>query len=98
MEHLVSCDNTGKSGERFLDKILLGTKTMIVRDTAGRKTPHSRVFEGENLFFMEKGTAKITAKAVVKSVQNCARLTDEEIHKVFAENGQKINLFDKQKE
>lgn len=31
MVHLVYCDNTGKKGEKVLDKILAGTKTMVVR-------------------------------------------------------------------
>ena len=34
---MVYCDNTGKSGERVLDKILDGRKTMLVRGAAGRK-------------------------------------------------------------
>ena len=78
MVHLVYCDNTGKKGEKTLDKILAGTKTMIVRGAAGRKIPHSRVFQGEQLYFMEKGTAKITATAIVKDVQNFVKLSDEE--------------------
>ena len=57
MVHLVYCDNTGKKGEKVLDKILAGTKTMVVRGAAGRKIPHSRVSEGERLYFMEKGSA-----------------------------------------
>ena len=36
MVHLVYCDNTGKKGERELDKILSGKKTMIIRGAAGR--------------------------------------------------------------
>ena len=36
--HLVYCDNTGKKGEKVLDKILTGTKTMVVRGAAGRKS------------------------------------------------------------
>ena len=70
MVHLVYCDNTGKRGEKVLDKILAGTKSMVVRGAAGRKIPHSRVFEGERLYFMEKGSARVTATAVVKTVQN----------------------------
>ena len=31
MVHLVYCNNTGKKGEKVLDKILAGTKTMVVR-------------------------------------------------------------------
>lgn len=40
MVHLVYCDNAGKKGEKVLDKILAGTKTMVVRGAAGRKIPH----------------------------------------------------------
>ena len=65
MVHLVYCDNVGKLGERVLDKIITEVKTMVVRGAAGRKIPHSRVFEGETLYFMEKGTAKISACASV---------------------------------
>ena len=97
MEHLVYCDNAEKSGEKVLDKILTGTKTMIVRAAAGRKIPHSRVFENETLFFMEKGTAKITAKAVVKNVKNYVKLTEDEINQTFSDNQSKLNLSDKQR-
>lgn len=97
MVHLVYCDNAGKKGERELDKILTGTKTMVVRGAAGRKIPHSRVFEDEVLYFMEKGTALIAAKAVVKSVQNYVKLSEDEIVKAFDENQDKLNLTDKQR-
>lgn len=97
MVHLVYCDNTGKKGEKVLDKILAGTKTMVVRGAAGRKIPHSRVFTGENLYFMEKGTAKICAKATVKNVENYVKLADDEIYRVLVENQSKLNLSDKQK-
>ncbi len=97
MVHLVYCDNTGKKGEKTLDKILAGTKTMIVRGAAGRKIPHSRVFQGEQLYFMEKGTAKITATAIVKDVQNFVKLSDEEISETLSDNQSKLNLSDKQK-
>lgn len=97
MVHLVYCDNTGKKGERVLDKILSGTKTMVVRGAAGRKIPHSRVIEGEMLYFMEKGTALIAAKAMVKSVQNHVKLTEEEIVNVLNGNQNKLQLTEKQK-
>lgn len=97
MVHLVYCDNAGKKGERVLDKILAGTKTMIVRSAAGRKIPHSRVFAGERLYFMEKGSAEITTTAIVKEVQNFVKLSDEEITKTLADNQGKLNLSDKQK-
>ena len=80
MTHLVYCDNVGKKGERPIDKILAGIKTMVVRGAAGRKIPHSRVFEGEELYFMEKGT----------------KLTDAEIDDVLSSNQSKLDLSDKQ--
>ncbi|HBF0499418.1 TPA: hypothetical protein KNN56_002341 [Clostridioides difficile] len=97
MVHLVYCDNAGKKGEKVLDKILDGTKTMVIRGAAGRKIPHSRVFEDELLYFMEKGTAKISAKATVKKVENYVKLTEDEISKILNENQAKLNLSEKQK-
>ncbi|EGT3687261.1 TPA: hypothetical protein KN209_002022 [Clostridioides difficile] len=97
MVHLVYCDNAGKKGEKVLDKILAGTKTMVIRGAAGRKIPHSRVFEDELLYFMEKGTAKISAKATVEKVENYVKLTEDEISKILNENQPKLNLSEKQK-
>ena len=97
MVHLVYCDKAGKKGEKVLDKILAGTKTMIVRGAAGRKIPHSRVFEGERLYFMEKGSGQITATATVRSVQNFVKLSEEEITKTLEDNQEKLSLSDKQK-
>jgi len=70
---------------------------MVIRGAAGRKIPHSRVFKDEALYFMEKGSKKITAKAKVKDVQNFVKLSDEEITKTLADNQSKLNLSDKQK-
>lgn len=97
MVHLVYCDNAGKKGEKILDKILAGTKTMIIRAAAGRKIPHSRVFQGERLYFIEKGSAQVTTTAVVKTVQNFVKLSEDEITKTLADNQSKLSLSDKQK-
>lgn len=97
MVHLVYCDNMGKKGEKVLDKIISGRKTMIVRGAAGRKIPHSRVFENEELYFMEKGSAAITAKAKVRHVDNYVKLSDEEISKVLEDNQGQLCLTDRQK-
>jgi len=94
MVHLVYCDDK----EKVLEKILRGEKMMIVRGAAGRKIPHSRVFEGEVLYFMKKGSKKISAKAVASDVQNLVKLTDEEITLTLDKNQPKLNLSDKQKE
>lgn len=93
MVHLVYCDDK----EKVLEKILSGEKTMVIRAAAGRKIPHSRVFEGEKLYFMKKGTSKISAAAEVKSVQNFVKLTEEQIDEVLDKNADKLNLSDKQR-
>lgn len=93
MVHLVYCDNK----EKELEKILNESKTMIIRGAAGRKIPHSRVFKDEILYFMEKGSKKITAKAVVSDVQNYVKLDDEAITKTIEDNNDKLQLSDKQK-
>lgn len=94
MVHLVYCDNK----EKVLEKILDGTKTMVIRGASGRKIPHSRVFEEEKLYFMKKGTAKISAMATVKEVKNFIKLSDEEITKILVDNQNKLALSEKQKE
>ncbi len=94
MVHLVYCDDK----EKVLEKILNGTKTMVVRGAAGRKIPHSRVFEGETLYFMKKGSAKISAMATVSVVQNFVKLSDQETDEVLEGNQQKLNLSKTQKE
>lgn len=94
MVHLVYCDDK----EKVLEKILDGSKTMIIRAAAGRKIPHSRVFDGEKLYFMKKGSGKISATATVKSVQNLVKLSEDEITKTFADNQKKLNLSKKQQE
>lgn len=98
MVHVVYCDNAGKAGDRTLDRILAGKKTMVARGAAGRKIPHSRVFPGETLYFMEKGSLSVSASAVVTHVQNYVKLTEEQINGIFAENGEKLNLTDRQRE
>lgn len=94
MVHLVYCDDKSKELSKILDK----SKTMVIRGAAGRKIPHSRVFKDEILFFMEKGTKKIIAKAVVTDVQNFVKLSEEEINKVIEDNQEKLLLTEKQKE
>ena len=88
MVHLVYCDDK----ENVMEKILEGSKTMIVRGAAGRKIPHSRVFEGETLYLMKKGSARITAKATVTGVKNYVRLSEAEIDEVLTGNQDKLNL------
>ena len=89
MVHLVYCDDKTIESNKILD----GSKTMIIRGAAGRKIPHSRVFKDEILYFMEKGTKKITAKAVVSDVQNFVKLSEEEITKTIEDNNNKLQVY-----
>lgn len=82
MVHLVYCDDK----EKVLEKILEESKTMIIRAAAGRKIPHSRVLEGETLYFMKKGSGNISAMATVKSVQNYVKLSEDEICNILTQN------------
>lgn len=93
MMHLAYCDDKAKVLEQLLD----GTRSMIIRGAAGRKIPHSRVFAGETIYFIKKGTGKITAVATVKSVQNYVKLTEDEIIKTLAENQSKLSLTEKER-
>lgn len=88
MIHLIYCNDKTKE----LNKILDGTKTMVIRGATGRKIPHSRVFINETLYFMEKGSYKITAKAVVTNVSNYVKLSDEQIVEIILENNHKLLL------
>ncbi|QEN04745.1 hypothetical protein EW093_08510 [Thiospirochaeta perfilievii] len=93
MVHLVYCDDK----EKVLEKIVEGSKTMIVRGAAGRKIPHSRVFKGETLYLMKKGTSKITAKAIVVGVQNFVKLSEDEIDNILIKNQDKLSLSPSQR-
>lgn len=93
MEHLVYCDKKAKVWE----KLLSGRKTLIVRGAAGRKLPHSRVFKGEKLYFIENdGSGLITGTGVVKNVDNLVKLTDEESRSIIAERQNQLQLTEEQ--
>lgn len=47
---------------------------------------------------MEKGTKKITAKAVVTNVENFVKLSEEEIIKTIEDNNNKLLLNEQQKQ
>lgn len=93
MVHVVYCNDKVKE----LEQILGGQKTMIIRAAAGRKIPHSRVYEGEQLYLMKKGTQMISAVAKVKEVKNYVKLSEEEIDSVINENQSKLQLSESEK-
>lgn len=93
MDHLVYVE----SKEKELEKLLDGTKTMIIRGAAGRKLPYGRVNSNDVLYLIENnGTGLVRATADVKRVFNTDKLTEEESVKLISENQMKLQLTDNQ--
>jgi hypothetical protein len=58
--------------EKELDLILDGDKKMIIRGASGRKLPYGRIFEGDELYFIENnGDNLIKAKATNGGARRC---------------------------
>jgi len=93
MDHVVYTDAKAKE----LEKIVLGTKTMVIRGAAGRKLPYDRVFVGDILYFINNnGEGAVKAKAVVKSVFNSEKMDLEESINLVNKNNEKLQLSDAQ--
>jgi hypothetical protein len=93
MGHLVYCDDK----EKILEIIKNRTKTMIARGAAGRKIPHSRVSNGETLYFIEKGSKTISEMAAVAHVENYVKLSNQDITTILNDNQSKLNLSSSRK-
>ena len=93
MDHVVYLD--AKANE--LEKLLNGSKTMIIRGATGRKLPYGRVIKGEVLYFINNNSEKIIkAKAIVSEVFNSEKMTKEQSINLVKDNQDKLNLTDKQ--
>ncbi|MTI67198.1 MAG: hypothetical protein FH753_11455 [Firmicutes bacterium] len=93
MDHVVYLDAKAKEYE----KLVKGTKTLIIRGAAGRKLPFGRVNVKDELYFINNnGEGKIKAKGNVKYVYNSEKMTKDESIKLVKENSDKLNLSDKQ--
>lgn len=92
MIHIVICDN--KDNE--LEKIINKERTMLIRGSASRRIPHSRIFINDELYFVNKGENISYYHAVVTDADSLQRLTNDEIEKIFEDNKDKLNLSDKE--
>lgn len=93
MDHIVYLD--AKSNE--LEKLLDGTKTMIIRGATGRKMPYGRVNKGDKLFFIKNNAeGLIKANADVYHVFNSDKLTPEKSIELVNKNKKKLNLTETQ--
>ena len=91
MDHVVYVDTKSKELEKLLD----GSKTMIIRGAAGRKLPYGRVNVNDILFFIRNnGEGLIKAKTIVKNVYNSKKLDKEESIKLVEDNQPKLWLSD----
>ena len=77
--HIVICDNKTKE----LDKIINKERTILLRGSASRKIPHSRIFINDELYFVEKGQQTSYYHAVVGNTEFYSKLTKQEIDGIF---------------
>ena len=92
MEHVVYCD----SKEAVLEKIISGSKSMIARAGEARKIPHSRVFKGDKLYFLNKNDCTIFYEAEVSEVYNYTKIPLTEIKRILAKYKLELNLSENQ--
>ncbi|VEU81272.1 hypothetical protein [Haploplasma axanthum] len=89
-EHLVYLDKKGTE----LEKLIIGTKQSIIRGAAGRKSPlGGRVKSGDVLYFVETGgSLLVTHKAVVKTVLETNKMTEDESKEFVDAHASQLNL------
>lgn len=93
MDHVVYLDT--KANE--LEKLLNGTKKMIIRGATGRKLPYGKVFEGDHLFFINNnGEGEIKAFGKVSNVFNSDKMTEEESKNLIMKYEKELELSEAQ--
>ena len=93
MDHVVYLDAKSNEFEKLLD----GSKTMVIRGAMGRKLPHGRVTKGDVLYFINNNAEGVVkARALVSSVYNSEKMNTEESIKLVRENQHKLLLSEKQ--
>jgi len=89
MDHVVYVD----ARVNELDRLLDGSKKMIIRGATGRKLPYGRVNENDILYFINNdGSGLIKAKGVVENVYNSDKMSKEESIKLVKKNQDKLKL------
>jgi hypothetical protein len=93
MDHVVYVDARSKE----LEKIIDGTKSMIIRGAAGRKLPYGRVNAGDILYFIRNnGEGLVRAKAVVKTVFNSEKMDQDTSIQLVTKNEAVLQLDSRQ--
>ncbi len=93
MDHIVYVDAKSKE----LDKLIDGSKQMIIRGATGRKMPYGRVFEGDVLYLVRNdGNGQIEVKCNVSSVFNSEKMDKDQSMKLVDNNKVMLNLTEVQ--
>lgn len=92
MIHIVICDNKTKE----LDKIINKERTIILRGSATRRIPNSRIFINDELYFVNKGENKSYYHTIVTNADSYKALTKMEIDEIFDKYKDKLNLCDQE--
>lgn len=92
-DHIVYLD----AGAKELEKILEGSKKMILRGATGRKIPYGRVFKDDTLYFIRNnGEGHVQASARVLEVFNSPKLSPDESSEFITSRIEKLQLTPKQ--
>lgn len=93
MDHVVYVDAKAKE----LEKLLEGTKRMIIRGATGRKMPYGQVNPGDILYLIRNNAeGLIQARATVKQVFNSEKMTKEDSTALISENQDMLQLTPQQ--
>lgn len=89
MDHVVYVD----AREKDLEKIIAGTKQMIIRGAMGRKLPYGLANTGDRLFFIENnGDGQVRAQAAVTWVCNSEKLSEAESRQLIEAHQDQLQL------
>jgi hypothetical protein len=87
--HIAYLDSKGKE----LLKLTNNEKSMLIRGAAGKKLPYGRVFENEDIYFIENnGSGLIVAKGKTGFIINSEKMTEEESKNLIEKYSDKLNL------
>ena len=70
---------------------------MLIRGSASRRIPHSRIFINDELYFVNKGENISYYHAIVTNADSLQKLTIEESDNILEKYNNKLNLSEKEK-
>jgi hypothetical protein len=93
MDHVVYVDAKAKE----MEKLLEGSKQMVLRGAAGRKLPYGKVNRGDTLYLIRNnGEGIVQAIARVRSVVNSEQLTPEASNTLIENHQDRLQFTEQQ--